>query len=131
MRYSSEKMLHKIRLEVSRHASVHFDLDSSLPELGQVPVELWVVHHHHGRARHLHGVREEVALLLGLSSWGSEGPVVDGVERGGRRLGHLAPQLLQGLQAVDLGLVLHPLLPEQQKVSEINEMRGEEQEQEQ
>ena len=52
-------------------ASVNFYLHSSLPELGQVPVELWVVqcpvHHHHGRARNLHGVREEMALLLGLS----------------------------------------------------------------
>ena len=113
MRYRSEKMLHKIRLEVNRHASVHFDLDSSLPELGQVPVELRVVHHHHGRASHLHGVREEMLLVLGLGSlgWSFEGPGVESVEAG-RRLGHLGLVLSQGLKAVDLGLVLHTLLPE-------------------
>ena len=62
-----------------------------------------------------------MALLLGLSrgvrsgdGWRLEGSVVDGVEAG-RRLRHLALQLPQGPQAVDLGLVLHPLLPSQQE----------------
>ena len=91
---------------------VHVDLHGSLPQLGQLHVELGVVHHHHGRAN-LHGVREEMLLVLGLGSlgWSLEGPVVESVEAG-RRLGPLGLELPQSLEAVDLGLVLHTLLPE-------------------
>ena len=48
--------------------------------------------------------------LLGGLDWSFEGPVVDGVEAG-RRFGHLRLQFPQGLKAVDLCLVLQPLLP--------------------
>ena len=54
--------------------------------------------------------------LLGRVGWSPEGPLVDSVGAGSsgrrrRRLGHLQLQRLQGSQAVDLGLVLRPLLP--------------------
>ena len=54
----------------------HFDLHGSLPQLGQLDVELFVIHQHHGPAN-LHGVGEEMLVVLGFLGsldWSFEGP---------------------------------------------------------